>query len=72
MSSLIEYNPVIDYDTGVEVQRGKQEDIAVMIDKLATSSPDVPAEYGKIAREATKEFDFKLLTENLINIIDSL
>ena len=54
------------------MQSGKPEYIAAMIDKLATSSPDVLAEYGKIAREATKEFDFKLLTENLINIINSL
>lgn len=69
---FIKYNPVIDYNAGVEVQSGKPEDIAAMIDKLATSSPDVLAVYGKNAREAAKEFDFKVLTEKLISIIDSL
>lgn len=69
---LIKYNPIIDYNAGVEVQSGKPEDIAAMVDKLASSSPDVLAGYGKNARAAAKEFDFKVLTERLIKLINDI
>lgn len=69
---FVKYNPVIDYNAGVEVHSGKPEDIAAMVDKLAASSLDVLAEYGKNARAAAKEFDFKVLTKKLIGVIEGV
>ena len=68
---FVKYNPVIDYNAGVDVQSGKPEDIAAIVDKLAASNPDVLAEYGKNAREGAKDFDFMVLTRKLLNVIDN-
>lgn len=66
------YNPIVSCNGGVCVDSGKVEDIAAAIDKISNLSTEKLAEYGKNAREGAKEFDFKKLTEKLLNVIKDI
>lgn len=68
----VKYNPIAQYKAGVTVNTGKVEDIANAIDNFSQNIPERLTLYGKNAREAAKEFDFKVLTGKLIDVIEGI
>ena len=67
------YNPVLTLNAGVSVNSGTVQDIAVAIDTMADSfNQKKLTEYGRNARNGAKEYDFKKLTQKLIDIFERI
>ena len=64
------YNPVIERKAGVAVESAVPKDIASQIDRFASMNKEDYDQYCEAARATTKEYDFSVLTEKLISIIN--
>lgn len=66
------YNPAIQENAGIEVTSGKVEDIAAAIDEISQKNTAELEAIGRNARAAASKYDFKVLTDKLISIIESI
>ena len=66
------YNPIVSYNAGLSVDSGDVKDIAKAIDYFSIMSDKQISIYGKSARKAAIDFDFKILTKKLIDVINSI
>lgn len=68
----ISYSPITQYQCGVARDLFSAEDYANAILEVYHLSAASYTEMCNASREAAKEYDFKLLTEKLVGVIDSL
>lgn len=66
-----DYNPVIIHKAGVEVKSAEPCEIAKKIMQMAHMTENEYSKLSKNALQAASHYDFKVLTENLIEIINS-
>ncbi len=66
------YNPVIQYEAGVEVKTALPKDIASQIELFSKMPNDKYELYCKNAIKAAENFDFKVLTEKLMKVIKNI
>lgn len=66
------YNPVLLWKAGISVDDATSHHIAKEIEYFSTMNQADYALFEKNAREAAREYDFKVLTEKLIHVIDQL
>ncbi len=66
------YNPAVTYGAGIEVSGTQPQQIAKAIDALVTSAEQEWQSYCTNARRAAEDYDFKLLTDKLIAVIESI
>ena len=66
------YNPAIQENAGIEVTSGKVEDIAAAIDEISQKNAAELEAIGRNARAAASKYDFKVLTDKLISVIESI
>lgn len=66
------YSIIDKYKCGLELENASGEDLAIAIMYIRNMSKDNYQEIGKNAKVGAKDFDFKILTERLINIINSV
>lgn len=66
------YNPAVTYGAGIEVSGTQPQQIAKAIDALVTSAEQEWQSYCANARRAAEDYDFKLLTDKLIAVIESI
>ena len=66
------YNPTAAYHVGMEVADARPQQIAAAIDALSALPEQERQVYSTNARRAAEDFDFKKLTDKLLNIIESL
>ena len=64
------YNPAIQYGAGVSVDEPSACNIAGQIEKITELTPEKYAEFCANAKKAALEYDFKNLTQKLINVIE--
>ena len=64
------YNPVLMGNAGLSVDSANPHDIAVQIEKFVDMDRIEYEAFCEAARNTAKEYDFKILTEKLVNIID--
>jgi len=64
------YNPLVQYGTGISVDSAKPEDIARAIESFIQMDPDTYKAYCDRASFAAQQYDFKKLTQDLIQIIE--
>ena len=65
----LKYNIVTEYDCGLSIKTQTPESVADAIIAMA-SNKDNYDKYSNNAREGAKNFDFDVLSEKLIKIID--
>ena len=66
------YNPIIKYSAGIEVENPTSENIADVIDKFSFMNTEEYERYCRNALKASKNFDFKVLTEKVIDIFKNM
>lgn len=66
------YNPAIDGNAGVAVESGEEKDIAAKIDELSNMSVEELNKISINARTVASQYDFRVHTQKLISIIESL
>ncbi|MDK2946238.1 MAG: hypothetical protein PWQ85_1014 [Geotoga sp.] len=66
------YSIINKYKCGLELEEYTAENLAKAILKIKNMSKDEYERLGKNAREGAKDFDFKILTDKLINVIEKL
>ena len=66
------YNPVLDFGAGVETKSNLPEDIAEGIERVAHMNTKDRKELGIAARKAAERYDFKFLSKELNDLIESL
>lgn len=66
---LCKFDPVVQYDAGIEVNNPAVETIAKEIEAFADMDAKTYAKYGRNARKGADVFDFKNLTKKLLEIM---
>ena len=66
------YNPGIQENAGIEVISGQVDDIAATIDEISLMNREKLEIIGENARKAASKYDFKVLTDKLISIIENI
>ena len=66
------YNPVIEGGSGIAIESGDTEDIARQVDAFSMMNADELNEYKDGAKKAAQKYDYKKLTEQLLDIVNSL
>lgn len=64
------FNPVILGKAGVAVESAKPRDVAVKIEEFASMSNEEYGRYCFSARKTAEKYDFRLLTQKLIDVIN--
>lgn len=65
-----DYNPVLMGNAGLSVDSANPQDIAVQIEKFADMDGTEYKAFCEAARNTAKEYDFKILTKKLVNVIN--
>lgn len=66
------YNPVIESGAGIEVAEKTPQGIADAIESFAQMDHDEKERLGAVAAECAKQYDFRVLTEKLMDVICSV
>lgn len=66
------YSIINKYECGIELNNSTPKELSNAILKIKNLSTDDYNRFGINAREGAKDFDFKLLTNKLINVIESV
>jgi glycosyltransferase involved in cell wall biosynthesis len=66
------YSIIDKYKCGIELDKGTSEELAEAILKIKNLKASQYDELGDNARAGAEDFDFKVLTEKLIDVINSL
>lgn len=66
------YNPAVTYGAGIEVSGTQPQQIAKAIDALVTSAEQEWQSYCANARRAAEDYDFRVLTQKLLNVIGEI
>lgn len=66
------YNPVLQYECGIVTKSQSEEDVARAILNLIQLPSAQKRVMGENSREAAKDFDFRLLTDKLIEVIKTV
>lgn len=66
------YNPAVTYGAGIEVSGTQPQQIAKAIDALVTSAEQEWQSYCTNARRAAEDYDFRVLTQKLLNVIEEI
>lgn len=66
------YNPVVESGAGMQIINQNPKEIAYQIDRFASMENDDYSEYCKKASEASKRYDYEILTNELIDVINSI
>lgn len=66
------YNPIIEYSAGIEIENPTSEDIAEEIDKFSFMNTEEYERYCRNSLKASRNFDFKVLTEKVIDILENM
>lgn len=66
------YNPAVTYGAGIEVSGTQPQQIAKAIDALVTSAEQEWQSYCANARRAAEDYDFRVLTQKLLNVIEEI
>lgn len=64
------YNPVLMCNAGVSVDSANPEEIAHEIDRISLLAADELQSFCLAARKGAEEYDFKILTRKLLEVID--
>ena len=64
------YNPVVEEAAAIKTRNSSPECIAETIDNISRMKKDVINEYCKNARKGAEKYDFTVLTNKLINVIE--
>jgi glycosyltransferase involved in cell wall biosynthesis len=64
------YNPVIMGNAGIEVDTAAPKDVAHQIEKFVDMDAKCYEDYCEAARKTASEYDFKLLTQKLVDTIN--
>ena len=65
------YNPIVEYSAGIAVENPTSDNIAKAIEKFSFMENREYQQYGLNALRAAKNFDFKVLTRKLIDILNN-
>ena len=66
------YNPILDCNAGFESDGSSANDIANAIERACNMSEDEERTYCDAARLGAEQFDFKVLTQKLLDVIESV
>jgi len=66
------YSIIDKYKCGIELEKGTSKELAEAIIKIKSLETSIYDELGDNARAGANDFDFKVLTRKLIDVIDSL
>jgi glycosyltransferase involved in cell wall biosynthesis len=66
------YSLIKKYQCGVELESGSPEDLAQAILEIKNMPTEEYELLGENAKKGAENFDFKILTEKLIDVIDNV
>ena len=65
------YSPIVAYNCGVEIADCNGEKLAEAIERLKKADHNVLCEMGENAAQAAKDFDYPILAEKLISVLNN-